>query len=128
MRRNAPHRYRVDAFVKGDGVIVIRSAGGCVNISQFVVSGCWIQIQQFQIPIGRAGKAIQCFIQDFVILLKQVQTCLKPWISIGRFGEKLSVLPRMMPMQITHHTVPIASQDVTIVFRIHILVQNTFSF
>ena len=101
---------------------------GCVNISQFLVSGCWIQIQQFQIPIGRTGKAIQYFIQDFVILLKQVPTCLKPWISTGQFGEKLHVFPRMMPMQIAHQTVPIAPQDVTIVFRIHILVQDTFGF
>ena len=50
----------------------------CVNISQFLFSGCWIQIQQFQIPIGRAGKAIQYVIQYFVILLKQIQTSLRP--------------------------------------------------
>jgi hypothetical protein len=81
---------------------------GRVNISQFLVSGCWIQIQWFQIPIGRTGKAIQYFIQDFVILFKQVLTCLKPWISTGQFGEKLHVFPRMMPMQIAHQTVPIA--------------------
>ena len=101
---------------------------GCVNISQFLFSGCWIQIQQFQIPIGRAGKAIQRFVQYFVILFKKVQTCFKPWINVGQFGKKLPILPRMMPMQIAHQTVPIAPQDMTIVFCIHILVQNTFGF
>ena len=53
-------------------------ASSCVNISQILFSRCWIKIQQFQIPFGHAGKAIQYVIQFFVILLKQIQTSLRP--------------------------------------------------